>query len=104
MADFRTELPDSPGTRHALHHPSSDQVAAEAPISCPYCHTSTEAVWMAFYNPLAVTNLVWQLDRPGWNRERPEMRMGYCPPSGARGHVAACGHQDRRHHEDKETS
>jgi hypothetical protein len=36
---------------------------------------------MAFYNPLAVTNLVWQLDRPGWNRERPEMRMGYCPPS-----------------------
>ena len=38
--------------------------------SCPICHEPMERGWLAIYEPLPITRLVWQKIRPRWVRFR----------------------------------
>ena len=41
-----------------------------ASVNCPMCHEPMECGWLAVYEPLPMTRLVWQKIRPRWVRFR----------------------------------
>jgi hypothetical protein len=39
-------------------------------VDCPQCHRAMEEGYLAFYEPLVISRLVWQAERPGYVRVR----------------------------------
>jgi hypothetical protein len=39
-------------------------------MNCPKCNSEMEMGWLAIYEPLPITRLVWQPVKPGWVRFR----------------------------------
>jgi hypothetical protein len=39
-------------------------------VCCPSCEQPMETGWLAIYEPLPITRLVWQNKKPGWVRVR----------------------------------
>ena len=39
-------------------------------VCCPSCGQPMETGWLAIYEPLPITRLVWQNKKPGWLRFR----------------------------------
>jgi len=61
-------------------------------MDCPQCHNAMEEGYLAFYEPLVISRLVWQAERPGYVRFRrpPGSVVVVRPPLLGRGDPAAC--------------